>query len=1022
MNKFRTIVRSFYEARGRSEARVLVDALVRECEDGLRTNKTALSAVLSLAAETCRECADLPTAADLLQKNLALAERDVGVDESSVIAALSALSEVVVELGDFRQALKLRQRIVQLRERSSAPDSRYTAMALHNLAYVHQKLGDYKEALRLYEESLQTLERAGGEHRADLATILASMAGVYRQQGRHRMAIALCERSSAISEALLGQQHPESILALQNVAMEYLAQGDYAKSRALIERCVELSKKVFGEQHPAFASCLEVFADLNLATEEFEHAKMALQSALAIKERALGSRHPSVAPTLCKLGIACRALAELEEAKEFLRRGLLVAEAAGQSNTVTQFGAQNGLGLICMSEGKATESRQWLERAVESAEAIFGLEHPATISARCNLVMLDLVQGDLNRSLELARSLFPTWREYLFVHAVSLPDVEAMDVLGMAHFLWDGFHSFCALDLPQVAEDLRRLGAEGSTLNKAIVEEAMVTQCWLQQNQQIAGDDFHSRYQSALAQLTQLPESRLSYPTRSALRQELQTELSSLRTKLAGRSELVSRTLRERQVTVQGIASALSPESALVDLVSYRQFDFNAKNYPWKESRFLAYLTFPPKQGSTNLHVEQLDLGEAAPINEAVAQVCQLIASGQIAEKRMQPALRRLSELVYAPLAKHLTNVEHLIVCPDGQLSRVPFEMLLHDGKYLVEEKTISYVGSGREVARLAQKRSEAEARRLGPSLVMGDPDFDLDLASTGAARAGADASSATRPPDGSSRREEALAKNSEVRDQKSEIEQSLLTSAATERIRSLSRSFTGRKFTRLPAAAEEARSVAKLLGGDVALRLGADAREAELKAVVSPRVLHLATHGFFLSDQEFKHTNSLPELLASNQRPFRRSEFDWENPLIRCGIALAGANHFSNSALRTPHSALEEDGLLTGLEASLLNLQETELVILSACESGTGEIKIGEGVMSLRRAFRIAGAETVLASHWPVSDKATSLLMTEFMRRWRSGEPRAKAWREAQLSLLRSKDFSSPYFWAAFTLTGQWK
>jgi CHAT domain-containing protein len=107
-------------------------------------------------------------------------------------------------------------------------------------------------------------------------------------------------------------------------------------------------------------------------------------------------------------------------------------------------------------------------------------------------------------------------------------------------------------------------------------------------------------------------------------------------------------------------------------------------------------------------------------------------------------------------------------------------------------------------------------------------------------------------------------------------------------------------------------------------------------------------------------------------------------------------------------------------LEAALLNLQGTELVILSACDSGTGEVKIGEGVMSLRRPFRIAGAQTVLASHWKVSDKATSQLMTEFIRRWRSGEPRAKAWREAQLSLLHSNEFQDPYFWAAFTLTGQ--
>ena len=137
----------------------------------------------------------------------------------------------------------------------------------------------------------------------------------------------------------------------------------------------------------------------------------------------------------------------------------------------------------------------------------------------------------------------------------------------------------------------------------------------------------------------------------------------------------------------------------------------------------------------------------------------------------------------------------------------------------------------------------------------------------------------------------------------------------------------------------------------------------------------------------------------------------------MRCGIALAGANHYWPVT-----NTLPADGLLTGLEASLLNLQGTELVILSACDSGTGEVTIGEGVMSLRRAFRIAGAESVLASHWPVSDRATGRLMKEFMRRWSTGEPRAQAWRAAQLSLLHSKDFSNSYFWAAFTLTGQWR
>jgi CHAT domain-containing protein len=188
---------------------------------------------------------------------------------------------------------------------------------------------------------------------------------------------------------------------------------------------------------------------------------------------------------------------------------------------------------------------------------------------------------------------------------------------------------------------------------------------------------------------------------------------------------------------------------------------------------------------------------------------------------------------------------------------------------------------------------------------------------------------------------------------------------------------------------------------------------------VQSPRVLHLATHGFYFPDQEFNSTNSSAKPNQTRRLPYAKKN-NWENPMVRCGIALAGANHAMQIT-----NALAEDGLLTGLDASLLNLQGTELVILSACDSGTGDVKIGEGIMSLRRAFLIAGAESVLASHWPVSDKATSRLMTEFMRRWRAGEPRAQAWREAQLELLRSKgakeDFSNPYFWSAFTLTGQW-
>src|ERR1035437_442374 len=396
--------------------------------------------------------------------------------------------------------------------------------------------------------------------------------------------------------------------------------------------------------------------------------------------------------------------------------------------------------------------------------------------------------------------------------------------------------------------------------------------------------------------------------------------------------------------------------------------------------------------------MERVDLGEAAPINEAVEFICKRMSAGQYAARDLPPRLQRLSQLAYAPLARHLANVSHLIVCPDGQLSRVPFEMLWVGDRFLIEEKTISYVTSGREIVRL-EGSLKPKVQSL-KSLVMGGPDFDLDLSKAGSASFQL-ASSAGIPA-----RSSADAK-----------QDALPVAGGMPGLRSLSRDYRGVKFPPLPGAEAESRSVAKLLGGDCVLRVGPDAREAELKAVVSPRVLHLATHGFFLSDQDFKRTNALRDVRIGNSGTRWNASLpkdDWENPLVRCGIALAGANRAGQIT-----NALAEDGVLTGLEASLLNLQGTELVILSACDSGTGEVKIGEGVMSLRRAFPIAGAQTVLASHWNANDKATSRLITEFMRRWRSGEPRAKAWREAQLSLLLSNEFPNPFFLAGFSMIG---
>ncbi len=199
--------------------------------------------------------------------------------------------------------------------------------------------------------------------------------------------------------------------------------------------------------------------------------------------------------------------------------------------------------------------------------------------------------------------------------------------------------------------------------------------------------------------------------------------------------------------------------------------------------QYAAYLTFPLAKGSTNIVAQRVDLGEAAFVNEAIDIICNRMSSGRFAARHLPELLQALSKRIfYGPLSEYLTNVFHLIICPDGELSRLPFEMLSHNGRFLIEDKTISYVTRGREVVRLAQRGASVNTN---PPLIMGNPDFDLDFGTT------------HWTP-----RQVTMGTNLAI---------DVLPLAGA---RGLGRSFQGQKFKHLPEADKEARSIAKMLAG----------------------------------------------------------------------------------------------------------------------------------------------------------------------------------------------------------------
>ena len=896
-------------------------------------------------------------------------------------------SNVYFERGAYSNAQALAEQARAIDEKYLRTNSPLFSIILNNLAGIHRAKGDYQKAADLFRRSLAIMEAFFGRNDTNITTSLDNLGLAYHDLGKLRDAVSLMKRSLAITEELLGAEHPNLVNTLNNLALAYEDLGFVDEAERLYRRSLDILEKESDHDHPKVATVLNNLGML-YATRYGSGDGIAvalLERSLRIQEHASAEHHPDFAVTLDNLANLQSRQGHLPEAVQLYERSLAIkSDTLGLTHPATALTMIGVAGVYCQL-GNTDVGLKLYQRSLDILEQAYGLRHPTVILIIRNIAISLHAQGRIGAAINYFSQALKIQRAYLIDNFVGLADELALQAIENSFPYEEAFHSICALGTRSDVSVAKSLGAEQLALDKALLEEMQALQAALDADPKISTREQRERIRAIPIQSKRLAESNIDRTERETKRQELQTELGALEVRLAQQHELAATIFESRDLTVTEIARSLPPESVLVDFIQYGRYDFDAKTNQWKEQRYAAYLTFPRARDSTNVVVERVDLGGAALINEALGIIAKRFSAKppQYLAKDLPAAFQRLSDLVYAPLTKHLTNSSHLIICPDGELSRLPFEMLPIGNKFLVEEKTISYVTSGREVVRVAANQSNSKPHtQAAKSLVMGNPDFDFDLASARQSNPAVQLASVTLP------------------------------------LHSLSRDFRGLNFKPLPGAEGEARSVAKLLGTDTTLRLGAEAREAELKAVKSPRVLHLATHGFFLSDQEFQRTNSVAwDSGFTRVGPLKGgSPDDWENPLVRCGIALAGAN-------RTPQitNAIAEDGVLTGLEASLLNLQGTELVILSACDSGTGELKIGEGVMSLRRAFRIAGAETVLASHWSVSDKATSRLMTEFMRRWRAGEPRAQAWREAQLSLLRSKDFSSPYFWAAFTLTGQW-
>ncbi|MGH9880416.1 MAG: CHAT domain-containing protein, partial [Pyrinomonadaceae bacterium] len=595
-------------------------------------------------------------------------------------------------------------------------------------------------------------------------------------------------------------------------------------------------------------------------------------------------------------------------------------------------------------------------------EKTLGPDNPDTIITLSNLAKLYRAKGDLNRALSFQGRVVAPSERNIDLNLTIGSERQKLAYLSSLGDSLDATISLHTQSLPQSDEAKRLallliLSRKGRTLDALADSVAALRRRALPEDQ--AALDRLSEARTELATLT-LKGVANDDP------EEYKLKLKSLEDKKEGLEQEMSRRSAEfraqrQPITIEAIQSAIPPNAALIEFAVYHAIPESLLGQQTeRKTHYVAYIL---QRGA---EIEWKELGEAKPVDEAIAAFRQALRDSRRSD--VQQLARAVDEKVMQPIRALLRNRTQLLISPDGALNLIPFEALVDErNRYLVERYSFTYLTSGRDLLRLQVTRDS----KNNP-VVIANPSFGTpapELVKT---------TLVVKPAFAASRR------------------RSVTTGSDLSAV----------YFAPLRATAQEAHRIEALFP-EATLLTGAQATEPTVKQVVAPRILHFATHGFFLQDTGSPTTD---RRFAGTQGI--KTGVRIENPLLRSGLALAGAN------LRNTGG---DDGILTALEASGLNLWGTKLIVLSACDTGVGEVRNGQGIYGLRRAFVLAGVESLVMSLWPASDYVTRALMTNYYRDLKQGLGRGAALRHVQLEMLKQNRRLHPFYWANFIQSGEW-
>lgn len=896
-----------------------------------------------------------------------------------------SLALLYTEMGRYKEAESMNAAAVNYFKEKPVQQSDDYLNALNNMARIYQGMGNYQEAEKFFTALLNYYRQLPDVRPDVLSGILNNLGELYRVMDDDEKAEPLFRESLEISK----KQKDEplaSVSALNNIALLYKATGRYAEAEASYKEALKHYEEAGKQNHPDYTNPLNNLGELYRGMGRYEDAADAFVKVIGLRKELLGEENVNYANALNNLALVYLEIGGTKEAEPLLEKCSGIYLKLLGDKHIYYANSLSNLASAYTAEGKYEQAEKLKLQALSIFRDALGeknIRYAQYLNGTAIVYFKMKKYAEAIKYLEQARSVLSekvsedhydaidVMYNLAEMYRITGQDTKADDLYlrAMKGYLKLIKNYFPSLSEEEKTDFYYTLSNRFDSYNSFVIERA--------QEGKAADTLVYAMYDLQLATKgLLLNETGRLYPAVVASKDK---SLMELYDKWLARKKLLAEQYRlspEELLTKDIDVSRTEKEVNEMEKELYaRTGSSSIASRSWRDIKKV----LQPNEAAVEMVRVQFYNGQlwtdsvyyAALVitgNSSKPQLV-IIPKGEKIEERSLPFyhdhIRKKEEdtksysAFWQPLQPSLKNIDHVYFSADGLYHQLNLYSLMNpqSKKYLVDEMSITLLSNTNE---LTQKKISTTTPDLIAEL-FGDPDYNEETP-------------------GSSNKE-------------------------------VSR-FGIDYLPELPGTKVEVDTIGNILQSHkwmVRVHTRTGASEEELKNVKHPQVLHVATHGYFLKNIEaFGNDDKILGIEATKVK---------ENPLLRSGLMLAGAATNSSDSLTLKE---KEDGILTAYEASTLDLSHTELVVLSACETGLGEVRNGQGVYGLQRAFLVAGADALIMSLWVVDDYATQELMTGFYEEW-SRDPKGskqKAFRAAQLKL--KEKYPSPYYWGAFVMIGE--